>query len=93
MLELIALGAAGAASVLGFVGTRDFVRDRLRFVDAVQKRSAPFVAGTGAALVAAPVAWLLPVVGGGSALVFGAAVGLGVVRGRKSHPRLPGGSA
>lgn len=91
MIELVLLGAAGVGALAGYVKTRQFVRNRLRFVDAVQRRSAPFVAGGAAALAAAPVVWVLPVVGGGSAVLFGAAVGWGVVKGRRDFERLPPG--
>ena len=83
MLELIALGMTAAAAVIGFVGTRGFVRDRLRFVDAVQKGSAPWVAGIVAALVAVPVVALVPLVGIGTALIFGLSVGAGVAVGAR----------
>lgn len=91
MIELILLGVAGAGALAGYVKTRQFVRDRLRFVDAVHRRSAPFVAGGAAAIAAAPVAWVLPVIGGGSAVLFGAAIGWGVVKGRRDIERLPPG--
>lgn len=80
LLWLIATGLAAGA---GYVYTRQFVSRRLRYVDAVQKPAAPVVAGVAAALaMAVPVA-LLPVVGAGTALVFGAAVAAGVASGRK----------
>lgn len=91
MIEMLLLGTAGAGVVAGFVKTRQFVRDRLRFVDAVHRRWAPFAAGGAAALVASPVAAVLPVIGAGSALAFGAAVGWGVVKGRRDIGRLPPG--
>ena len=84
MLGLIALGATIAAVVFGYFTSRRFVRDRLRFVDAVvQGRWAPFAAGALAALVATPVVALLPIVGTGTALLFGASVGVGVAHGAK----------
>jgi N6-L-threonylcarbamoyladenine synthase len=56
-------------------GARRFVRDRLRYVDAVQKGFVPFIAG-GAVLVAFwPLAAVLPFVGLGTALTAGLAVG------------------
>lgn len=77
MLELlgalVSMGAAGA----GYVKSRSFVAERLRFVDAVQKPAAPLVAGTVATGVAAPVVMLLPLIGPGTAVLFGVAVGLG----------------
>jgi hypothetical protein len=83
MWELIGLGMTGAAAVTGYVSSRSFVRNRLRFVDAVHSRITPWIAGLGAAVVAAPVVWLLPLVGTGTALLFGASVGVGVARGAK----------
>lgn len=85
LLWLIATGVAAGA---GYFWTRSFVRDRLRFVDAVQKPIAPVVAGVAAALVAAVPVALLPIVGAGTALVFGASVAAGVASGRKDHPAL-----
>jgi hypothetical protein len=83
MIELLILGAAAGGIGAGYVKVRRFVRERMRFVDAVQRRGAPVVAGAAAALAAAPVVWLLPVVGGGTALLFGAGVGLGVSHGAR----------
>lgn len=92
MLELIALAVAGLAGIGGYVKTRTFVRSRLRFVDGVQKRSAPIVVGGMAALAAGPVVWLLPVIGAGTALALGAGVGAGVSHGARDVRRgLPPG--
>lgn len=91
MLELVMMILVAIAALAGYARTRQFVRERLRFVDAVRRGWAPFLAGAGAALVAAPVAWLLPAVGTGAALVFGGAVGWGVVTGRRDHHQLPPG--
>lgn len=91
MVELLIVGAvAGGSSVFGYLKSRRFVRERLRFVDAVQKPVAPLVAGLAAAAVAAPVVWLLPVLGAGTALVFGAGVGAGVAAGIRDTRTLPG---
>jgi hypothetical protein len=83
--ELIALGAAGAALVGGFGWTRNFVRSRLRFVDAVHSKPAPWIAGGVAVLLAAPIVWLLPIVGGGTALALGIGTGLGVRSAQKDR--------
>jgi hypothetical protein len=83
MLELIGIGITAGAAVAGFAGARSFVRDRLRFVDAVQRRAAPWIAGLVAALLAAPVVALLPLVGAGTAILFGASVALGVATGAR----------
>ena len=87
MFQLIALGVTFGSAFIGFFGSRRFVRDRLRFVDAVQNRGVPLLAALGAAIVAAPIVWLLPIVGGGTALLFGASVGLGVSAGVKDVRR------
>jgi hypothetical protein len=89
MLEILMFAAGGVVTVAGYLKTRQFVRGRLRFVDAVQKPVAPVAAGAVAAVVAAPVVWLLPVLGAGTALVFGAGVGLGVLHGARDVKRLP----
>lgn len=93
MIELLLVGAAAGGIGAGYVKVRSFVRDRLRFVDAVQSKSAPVVVGTVAALAAGPVVWLLPVIGGGTAVAFGIGVGLGVSHGagdvRRSQRALP----
>lgn len=92
MLELVMLILVGLAAVAGYARTRSFVRDRLRFVDAVQHGAAPFVAGAAAALLVSPVAWVLPAVGTGGALIVGGAVGWGVVKGRRDIRQLPPGA-
>src|SRR6266705_229881 len=48
------LAVSAAALIGGFVVTRDFVRRKLRFVDAIQKPAAPLIAGAAAAVVALP---------------------------------------
>ncbi|MGH7665631.1 MAG: hypothetical protein ACRENI_15285 [Gemmatimonadaceae bacterium] len=83
MIALIAMLIALGAAMAGFKLARRFVRERLRFVDAVQRRIAPFAAGLGAMLLAAPVALLLPIVGAGTAISVGLGVGFGVARGAK----------
>jgi hypothetical protein len=87
MLGLIGLAATIAAVAFGFFQTRAFVRRRLAYVDAVHRGSAPVVAGIGAAVLALPLVALLPLVGGGTALLFGAAVGAGVSAGAKDTRR------
>lgn len=87
MLGLIGLALTAAAVIIGYMNSRRIVRTRLRYVDAVQRWTAPLVAGIGAALIATPVAWLLPLVGGGTALLFGIAVGTGVAHGARDVKR------
>jgi ABC-type transport system involved in cytochrome c biogenesis permease subunit len=91
MFGLISLAAAVAAGVFGYVQARRFVRGRLRYVDAAQSPIAPILAGVAACVVAAPIVAILPIVGGGTALVFGISVGAGVFRGARDVKQLPGG--
>lgn len=79
----------GFLAIGGYVVTRRFVRQRLRYVDAVRRPWVPVAAGAAVAVVSAPIAWLLPFVGGGTALLFGTGVGLGVASGRRDFGRLP----
>jgi hypothetical protein len=83
VLDLLAFAATIAASVFGFLAARKYVRDRLKFVDAVQTLKAPILAGLIAWAVVMPLTWVLPLVGTGTAILFGAAVGLGVRAGAR----------
>ncbi|MBA2670529.1 MAG: hypothetical protein H0U67_09175, partial [Gemmatimonadetes bacterium] len=50
------------------------------------------IAGIGAAILATPLAWALPLIGSGTALLFGAGIGAGVAAGRRGiRQRLPAG--
>ncbi len=79
---MLGLLLAAGALAAGFVVTRDFVRRRLRFVDVVQRPSAPVVAGVVAAAALMPVA-ALPLITMGTAVAFGVGVAGGVASGRK----------
>lgn len=79
MLDLAILLGAGVG---GFVLARDFVRNRLRFVDGVQHPLLPLAAGIGAAVVAWPAA-LLPVITTATAAGFGLGAGMGTRSGQK----------
>lgn len=76
---LIFLGAG----IGGFVLARDFVRSRLRFVDAVHSPVAPLIAGVAAALVTWPLA-ALPLITVGTSAVFGLGTGFGTRSGAKA---------
>ena len=65
------------------VGYPRFVRNRLRYVDTVQKSIAPWAAGGAAFLIGAVLAPFLPLVGLGTALTAGLAVGSGVAAGAR----------
>jgi hypothetical protein len=75
------------AAAIGFTLARNFVRRRLRFVDAVHSPLAPWAAGLAGTLAALPLA-ALPMVGIPSAVVFGVAVGLGARSGSRALQRL-----
>lgn len=92
MLELVTLIAAAGAAGMGYMRSRAFVAQRLRYVDAVQRPVAPFVAAAAAAVVATPVVWVVPLIGTGTALLFGLAVGAGTRAGVRQIRRtlLPG---
>jgi hypothetical protein len=87
---LLWLALTGAATAGAYWGTRDFVRRRLRFVDAVHRPAAPAIAGAAGALIAVPVAALLPVMTVASGVLVGVGVAAGVARGRHTlaspHP-------
>jgi len=90
MWGLLTLAATFAVSWISYGTARRFVRERLRYVEAALKPTAAIVAGIVALVVAWPVIGLLHIipllgslVGGGTALVFGLSVGLGVNAGAK----------
>ena len=87
LFNLIGLAVGIGAGLFAFGLAREYVRQRLRFVDAVRHPLAPWAVAFGAVLVAAPIVWLLPIVGGGTALIFGAASGLGTASGVKALKR------
>ena len=80
MLQLLVTLVAGLA---GYFLARNFVRRRLRFVDAVHSPFAPLVAGSLAALIAWP-AVLLPLVTLATTIVFGIGTGLGTASGSRA---------
>ncbi len=82
---LIALAAAG----VGYLLARNFVRRRLRFVDAVQSPFTPVVAGVLAALAFSPFS-LLPLVSLSTAILFGIGTALGTASGARAIRRQEG---
>src|SRR5438046_10565510 len=83
------IGAAALGG--GFVATRNFVRRRLRFVDALRSPAAPVVAGIAGGLAASVVALPLGVplpVGPWAAAAFGLGVAGGGPSGRRA-PHVP----
>ena len=80
MVELLIIITAGA---IGFILTRNFVRRRLRFVDAVLSPWAPVIAGIVAGMLAWPAA-LLPFFSIVTAVAFGIGTGLGTASGART---------
>ena len=90
MWGIITLATSFAISWISFGAARRFVRERLRYVEAALRPSAAVVAGIVAMVIAVPVVSILHIIplvgaliGGGTALVFGLSVGLGVNAGAK----------
>ena len=79
---MIGIGVATAATIFGYVQARVFTRRKLAFVDAAQGGLAPVIAGVGAVVVGSVAAALLPIVGAGTAILFGLGVGAGVASGQ-----------
>ena len=82
-LELIPIGIACAVGIFGHMKSRKFVRRRLRYTSWVEKPYLGVATGIAAAVLAAPVAGILPLVGASTAMIFGAGVGTGVSMGAK----------
>lgn len=92
--SLATIAVAGGSALFGYWQARQFTQNKLRYVDAVHKAIAPVLAGVAAVAIAAPVVWLLPLVGGGTALLFGGGVAMGVSAGaRDIRKRLGGGAS
>ena len=79
MLQLLLAVAAGLG---GYLLSRNFVRNRLRFVDAIHGVWFPLVAGVLGFLLVWPLA-LLPLVSAAPAAIFGLGVGLGTATGAR----------
>jgi len=80
MLEFLLTVTAGTVA---FFLTRNFVRRRLRFVDAVHSPWAPFITGLMAGMLAWPAA-LLPLFSIVTAVAFGIGTGLGTASGARA---------
>ncbi|MCZ6916861.1 MAG: hypothetical protein O7I93_08795 [Gemmatimonadetes bacterium] len=85
MIELIIAGGLG---IFGYIKSRKFVRERLRFVDAVHKPYAPVLGGLVTALAVGAVVWL-PLVAPVTALLAGIGIGAGISHGSRDSKRLP----
>ncbi len=79
---IISFAIAAATAVVLHGGARRFVRDRLRYVDVVQKGVAPWLAGV-ATFAVSSLLVVLPFVGIGTAITAAIAVGSGVAAGAR----------
>jgi hypothetical protein len=92
MWFLLSFLASTVLAILAYAQARSFVTRRLRYVDAVQSAIAPWIAGAAVAVICLPIVAFLPLVGVGTALVLGLAVGAGVAAGaREVKHKLPAG--
>ena len=87
LFSIAGLAITVTATLIGYWQAKQFTQSKLRFVDAVHRASTPVLAGIGAALAATPIVWLLPIVGVGTAVLFGAGVALGVNAGARDIRR------
>lgn len=87
LFSIAGLAITVTAALVGYWQAKQFTQSKLRFVDAVHRASTPVLAGLAAALVATPIVWLLPLVGVGTAVLFGAGVALGVNAGARDIRR------
>jgi hypothetical protein len=85
--SLATLAVAGGSSLVGYWQARQFTQNKLRYVDAVHRVGVPVMVGVAATAVAAPVVWILPLVGTGTALLFGGSVAMGVAAGARNIRR------
>ena len=83
LASLVGFLIAGTATAVGYWQARQFTQNKLRYVEGVHKAFIPVAVGAVAALIATPVVWLLPLVGGGTALLFGGGVAMGVAAGAR----------
>lgn len=83
MFELAILALIALIAFLAHRGARRFVRERLRYVDAVHRGHMPWVVGALTVILTLPVTWMLPFIGFGTSLIVGASVGFGVARGAR----------
>ncbi len=87
MLDLLRIAIIVAAGIGGYVLTRDYVRRRLRFVDAVRAPWVPWVVGIVVVTLTAPIVWLLPLVTKAAAIFLGVGTGIGTASGVKALKR------
>lgn len=83
----ISIAIAFSLALFGFITTRRYVENRLRYVDAVQNPIAPFIAGGATTVVAMLLFSFIPFVGFWSAVSLGVGVFTGVASGARENRR------
>ena len=86
-LTALSMAIAFSVALFGFITSRRFVENRLRYVDAAQSPFAPFLAGGAATIIAALAFSIIPFVGLGTAIAFGVGVFSGVASGGRENRR------
>ena len=86
MIGTILMAGTIVLGFFGFIVSRDFVRSRLRFVDAARSPLFPLLAGVLGFVVAWPLA-ILPFIHVATAVVFGFGCAFGTASGAKALKR------
>ena len=87
IFSLIGLVVTVAGGIFAFGLAREYVRNRLRFVDAVRHPLAPWITWLATTVILLPIVAILPLVGAGTAILVGASAGLGTSSGVKALKR------
>ena len=87
LFSLIGLVVTAAGAIFAYGLAREYVRNRLRYVDAVRHPLAPWVTWLAATVLLLPIVAILPLVGAGTAILVGGAAGLGTSSGVKALKR------
>lgn len=87
LFSLVGLVVTVGGAIFAFGLARQYVRNRLRFVDAVRHPLAPWITWFVATVILIPIVAILPLVGAGTAILVGAGAGLGTSSGVKALKR------
>ncbi len=87
LFGLIGLVVTAGAAIFAFGVAREYVRTRLRYVDAVRRPIAPWVVWLVGTIVLIPVVAILPLVHFATAVIVGGAAALGTSSGVKALRR------
>lgn len=87
LFTLVGFVVTAGAAIFTFGMAREYVRNRLRYVDAIRNPMVPWIVGFVSTVALLVVVAILPFVGAGSALLVGGATGLGTSSGVKALKR------